>query len=79
MAGLVVPMNDIQHQQIKRRIRQAVGDIDAMKAQLAEIRRCCEALAGTMRQIREESENARQKVVKERELAERKRQMKRVV
>ncbi|MAD46426.1 MAG: hypothetical protein CMI02_19325 [Oceanospirillaceae bacterium] len=72
-------MNDIQHQQIKRRIRQAVGDIDAMKAQLAEIRQCCEALSSAMRQIREDSENARQKVIRDRELAERRRQMKRVV
>lgn len=69
-------MDDLKQQQLKRRIRQAVGDIDAMKAQLAEVRRCCAELSATMRQIRTESEHARQQV---REDAERRKRLKRVV
>jgi len=75
----VISMNELQQQKVKRRIRAAVSEIDAMKAQLAEVRRCCEELSAAMRQIREESENARERVRHERELAERRSRLKRVV
>lgn len=65
-------MDDLKQQQLKRRIRQALHDIDDMKAQLAQVRDCCAALADSMRQIRLESEKAMAD-------AERRRRIKRVV
>ena len=65
-------MDDLRQQQLKRRIRQALSDIDDMKAQLAQVRDCCADLADTMRQIRLESEKAMAD-------AERRRRIKRVV
>ena len=72
MAGLVVTMDDLKQQQLKRRLRSAIGDIDEMKAQLAEVRRCCAELAAAMRQIREDSKQAKLE-------AERRKRIKRVV
>lgn len=51
-------MDEVRQQQLKRQIRQAIGDIDEMKAQLADVRQCCAELAEAMRQIRLESEKA---------------------
>ncbi|MDK2776111.1 MAG: hypothetical protein KYX62_00405 [Pseudomonadota bacterium] len=69
-------MDDLKQQQLKRRINQALGDIDAMKAQLAEVRHCCAELSAAMRQIREDSERARARAKAD---AERRRRLKRVV
>ncbi len=72
MAGLVVTMDNLKQQQLKRRLRTAIGEIDEMKAQLAEVRRCCAELATAMRQIREDAEQAKLE-------AERRKRIKRVV
>ncbi|MFK4753844.1 hypothetical protein [Oceanobacter antarcticus] len=65
-------MTDIRVQRLRRRVADAVEDIDAMKAQLADIRACCAELSASMRKIREDSERAR-------ETAERRKVLKRVV
>ncbi|WP_221801258.1 hypothetical protein [Oceanobacter mangrovi] len=65
-------MTDIRVQRLRRRVADAVEDIDAMKAELAEIRQMCSELSDAMRQIREQS-------IKAREDAERRRQIRRVV
>ncbi|WP_430462925.1 hypothetical protein ACQUQU_09110 [Thalassolituus sp. LLYu03] len=65
-------MDELRQQQLKRQIRQALGDIDAMKAQLADVRDCCAELAEAMRRIREESQRAMAD-------AERRRKIRRVV
>ena len=72
-------MDELRQQQIKRRIRRAIGDIDQMKAQLAAIRDCCAELSASMRQIREDAERARQEAEQRREREQRKQQLKRVV
>lgn len=72
MVGRVTKMDDIKQQQVKRQIRRALTDIEEMKQQLAGVRQCCQELAQTMRQIREESEKAR-------ENARRRQQMKRII
>lgn len=72
MAGLVMTMDDLKQQQLKRRLRSAIGEIDEMKAQLAEVRRCCAELAAAMRQIREDAEQAKLE-------AERRKRIRRVV
>ena len=72
MAGLVVTMDDLKQQQLKRRLRTAIGEIDEMKAQLAEVRRCCAELSAAMRKIREDAEQAKLE-------AERRKRIKRVV
>ena len=48
-------MTDIRVQRLRRRISDAVSDIDAMKAELADIRAMCTELSEAMRQIRERS------------------------
>lgn len=52
-------ISDIQQHKLRRRIHDALSDVDAMKAQLAEIRTCCAELEQTMRDIREKGERAR--------------------
>jgi multidrug resistance efflux pump len=65
-------MNDIDRQRLRRRLDDAVHDIDEMKAQLHEVRLACAELAAAMRQIREESRQAM-------DYAERRRRLKRVI
>jgi multidrug resistance efflux pump len=65
-------MNDIDRQRLRRRLDDAVHDIDEMKAQLREVRLACAELAAAMRQIREESRQAM-------DYAERRRRLKRVI
>lgn len=52
-------ISDIQHVRLKRRISDAVQDVELLKAQLADIRDCCAELEQTMRSIREQGEQAR--------------------
>ena len=48
-------MTDIRVQRLRRRISDAVTDIDTMKEELADIRAMCSELSAVMRQIREHS------------------------
>ena len=61
-------MADIRVHRLRRRIADAVDDIDTMKAQLAEIRKVCDELSEAMRAIREQSCKAREKAEKRRHL-----------
>ncbi|MDO6683010.1 MULTISPECIES: hypothetical protein [unclassified Oceanobacter] len=65
-------MTDIRVQRLRRRVADAVDDMDTMKDQLAEIRDCCAELSASMRKIREDSIRARQ-------AAKRRNMLKRVV
>ncbi|MGB1092947.1 MAG: hypothetical protein ACPGYX_12545 [Oceanobacter sp.] len=65
-------MNDIEKQQLRRKIRSTVAEIDEMKDRLAEIRACCEELSTAMRELREQSIKARRE-------AERRARLKRVI
>lgn len=72
-------MNELRQQQVKRKIRQSLSDIDQMKAQLAVIRSCCAELAAAMRQIRTDAEQAKIEAEQRRQREQRKQQLKRVV
>jgi len=54
-------ISDIQQVRLKRRISDAMQDVDALKAQLADIRDCCAELEQTMRDIRLNGEQAQSK------------------
>ena len=68
-------ITDIQQVKLRRRIHEAVQDVDLLKAQLAEIRDCCAELEQTMRDIRLNGEQARSRA----EAAAKRKQIKRVV
>jgi|GEM_PF-5333822 len=53
-------MNQVQQQQLKRRVKSTVSDIDQLHAQLAVVRTYCAELAVVMRQIREDAIRAQQ-------------------
>lgn len=52
-------ITDIQQVKLRRRIHDAMQDVDLLKDQLAEIRACCAELEQTMRDIRLRGEQAR--------------------
>lgn len=79
MAGRVSRMNELRQQQVKRKIRQSLNDIDQLKARLAVIRSCCAELAAAMRQIRTDAEQAKTEAEQRRQREQRKQQLKRVV
>jgi multidrug resistance efflux pump len=54
------PITEIEQRRLRRRVHDAIADIDAMKAQLADIRRCCQEMSQLMREIRENGEQARE-------------------
>ncbi|ASP40410.1 hypothetical protein CHH28_17765 [Bacterioplanes sanyensis] len=66
------PISEIEQRRLRRRVHDAIEDIDAMKEQLAEIRHCCQELSQLMREIRENGEQARER-------ARRRQNIKRVV
>lgn len=72
-------MNELRQQQVKRKIRQSLSDIDQMKAQLAVIRQCCAELEAAMRQIRTDAEQAKTAAEQRRQREQRKQQLQRVV
>ncbi|WP_419810973.1 hypothetical protein [Bacterioplanoides sp.] len=67
-------VSEIQQVRLRRRISDAMQDVDSLKAQLAEIRQCCAELEQTMRDIREKGEQAQVNARAE----SRRRQLKRV-
>ena len=69
-------MNQIQQQQLKRRISNTVADIDQLQAQLAEIRNYCAQLATNMRKVREDAIRAQQLAAKQQELQRRRNRLK---
>ncbi len=60
-------MNQIQQQQLKRKIKQKLSDLDQLQAQLAVIRTTCSELASAMRQIREDDIRAKQLALQQQE------------
>ncbi|WP_420591319.1 hypothetical protein [Bacterioplanoides sp.] len=68
-------ITDIQQVKLRRRIHDAMQDVDLLKNQLAEIRECCAELEQTMRDIRLNGEQAKSRAIAD---AKRK-QIKRVV
>lgn len=51
-------VTEIQQVRLRRRVSDAMQDVDLLKAQLLEIRQCCAELEQTMRAIRENGEQA---------------------
>ena len=68
-------VTDIQQVKLRRRVHEAMQDVDLLKAQLAEIRDCCAELEQTMRDIRLNGEQARSRA----EASAKRKHMKRVV
>lgn len=56
------PISEIEQRRLRNRVHEAIADIDAMKAQLAEIRQCCQELSQVMRDIREQGQQAREEM-----------------
>ena len=69
-------MNQIQQQQLKRRISNTVADIDQLQAQLAEIRNYCAQLATNMRKVREDAIRAQQLAAQQQDLQRRRNRLK---
>lgn len=69
-------MNQVQQQQLKRRVKSTVSDIDQLHAQLAVVRTYCAELAVVMRQIREDAIRAKQLVAQQQELQRRRNRLK---
>lgn len=64
-------INDIQQAKLRRRIHDAMQDVDVLKAQLAQIRDCCAELEHAMRDIRRRGQQA--------QIESKRKQIKRVV
>ena len=79
MAGRVMTMDELRQQQLKRRIRAALADVDSMKSQLADVRRCCEELAAAMRKIRLDAEQAKAVAREKHEREQRRQTLRRVI
>lgn len=56
-------ITDIQQVKLRRRIHDAMQDVDLLKNQLAEIRDCCAELEQTMRDIRLRGEQAQSRAI----------------
>lgn len=69
-------MNQVQQQQLKRRVKSTVSDIDELQAQLAVVRSYCSELAASMRQIREDSIRAQQVALQRQERQNRRNKIK---
>lgn len=69
-------MNQVQQQQLKRRIKSTVSEIDQLHAQLAAVRTYCAELALAMRQIRKDAIRAKQEAAQQQELQRRRNKIK---
>ena len=66
------PITELQHRRFRKRLQATLGDVEQMKAQLAQVRATCRELEQQMRAIREAGEARKQE-------AERRRNLRRVV